>query len=350
MVATPLALIVAITMAEVLTPSEVHLSPLLVAAPAITASYAGPRLTAVVGSITVIDQVLIGLHFHALGTDVIQGQLAALVVVSAFLVSFSFIRDRNRQQLVQVRLVSKATQQALLPPLPAGLGPLRLACMYLAAEQEAHIGGDLYAAVHAPSGSRILIGDVRGKGLPAISDAALLLGAFREAARRRAILLDVVTHLDESVRADLEERDWESPEAWESFITAVVLEIPDDKPVVHVINCGHPPPLLIRDHHVTALQVSQPAPPLGLGELCEPAYHVETFDFRAGETLLLYTDGIARARCPSGVFYPLAERVTTCPGEDPDALVTHVHDDLLAHVGGHLGDDAAMVAIHRLPD
>ncbi|WP_424534273.1 hypothetical protein ACOZ38_28690 [Sphaerisporangium viridialbum] len=186
LVAMPLALIVAITMTEVLTPSEVHLSPLLVAATAITASYAGPRLTAVVGSITVIDQVLIGLHFQTLGTDVIQAQLAALVVVSALLVPFSFIRDRNRQQLTQARSVSEVTQQALLRPLPAGLGPLRLACMYLAAEQAAHIGGDLYAAVHTPSGSRIVIGDVRGKGLPATSDAALLLGAFRQAARHRA--------------------------------------------------------------------------------------------------------------------------------------------------------------------
>ncbi|WP_424534272.1 PP2C family protein-serine/threonine phosphatase [Sphaerisporangium viridialbum] len=159
-----------------------------------------------------------------------------------------------------------------------------------------------------------------------------------------------MTHLDESVRAELEERDRESPEAWENFVTAVVLEIPDDKPVVHVIDCGHPPPLLIRDHHVTALRVSQPATSLGLGDLCQPAFHVETFGFEAGDTLVLYTDGVAEARCPSGAFYPLAERVATCPGEGPDALVTRVRDDLLDHVGGHLGDDAAMVAVHRLPD
>jgi serine phosphatase RsbU (regulator of sigma subunit) len=40
----------------------------------------------------------------------------------------------------------------------------------MAAQAESLIGGDLYAAVRTPTGTRLIIGDVMGKGLTAISD------------------------------------------------------------------------------------------------------------------------------------------------------------------------------------
>jgi serine phosphatase RsbU (regulator of sigma subunit) len=348
LVAIPLALIVAITVADVLTPPEIVLSPLLITAPALTASFAGPWLTSLVCALTIADEVLLDLQGHILGTRAVQAQLAALVVVSVFLVMFAFVRDRHRRQLTRIRSVSEAAQRALLRPLPSRLGTLRLASMYLAAEEEAQIGGDLYAAARTPAGTRVVIGDVRGKGLPSVSEAALLLGAFREAARRHAGLLEIAMYLDESVRTDLEEHAEEFEEASENFITAMVLHISDDWPTVDLVSCGHPPPLLIRDGRMDALQVSRPGPPLGLGELSRYGYHVETFTFEEGDTLLLYTDGVIEARDRGGAFYPLVERVLTWSGDGPETLVDHIRGDLLAYVGGRLGDDAAMVAIQRL--
>ncbi|MEV7673081.1 hypothetical protein [Streptomyces sp. NPDC088752] len=46
-------MIVAVTVADVLLPPEVHLGPFLIAAPAVTASFAGPRVTALVGAVAV---------------------------------------------------------------------------------------------------------------------------------------------------------------------------------------------------------------------------------------------------------------------------------------------------------
>jgi serine phosphatase RsbU (regulator of sigma subunit) len=347
LVAIPLALIALITVLEVVVPREVRLTPLLVTAPAITASFAGPRLTALVGVVAILDHLLLNLGDGLIGTTVMRTELLALIVVTGFLVVFSFIRDRHKQELSRVRSVSEAAQHALLRPLPPRLGPLRVASVYLAAEEEAQIGGDLYAAVHAASGTRLVIGDVRGKGMPAVSDASLFLGAFREAARRWATLPEVVSHLEESVAAELADRAAECPEAIESFITAAVLEVPDDRPVLLMINCGHPPPLLVRSHEVTFLGVSRPTVPLGLGELGHMACQVAAFPFEAGDTLLLYTDGVVEARDPGGVFYPLAERVAKWPGGGPRTLVEHVRADLLDYVGGRLGDDAAMVAVQR---
>lgn len=53
------------------------------------------------------------------------------------------------------------------------------------------------------------------------------------------------------------------------------------------------------------------------------------------------------ARDPSGAFYPLADRIVW-DGAAPERLVGRIRDGLLAHVGGRLGDDAAMVAVERL--
>ncbi|MFF4796369.1 hypothetical protein ACFY2M_43640, partial [Streptomyces sp. NPDC001276] len=33
----------------------------------------------------------------------------------------------------------------------------------------------------------------------------------------------------------------------------------------------------------------------------------------------------------------------------PEALLDHIERDLLAHTGGRLGDDVALLAIHRAP-
>jgi serine phosphatase RsbU (regulator of sigma subunit) len=345
----PLALILVITAADIAAPEPIHLGSLLVAAPAITASFAGPLFTSVIGLLAVVSQVLIGAHDDELGTQNVQAQVIALALVSAFVVLFCYLRNRDRQELVRVRTVSEAAQRALLRPPPRRLGPLRLATSYLAAQAEAHIGGDLYGAVRTSLGTRLIIGDVRGKGLPAVSEAALLLGAFREAARRARTLPELAVDLEESVGFNQDGPSEGGPDVRESFITAAIFDIPDDEPVLKMVNCGHPPPLIMRDGRVTALDSARPAPPLGLGGLCDPCYTVETFAFKAGDVLLLYTDGVIEARNPAGTFYPLADRIVGWGQDAPQVLLCRVRDDLLAHVGGRLGDDAAMIAIRRLP-
>lgn len=81
----------------------------------------------------------------------------------------------------------------------------------------------------------------------------------------------------------------------------------------------------------------------------ESAFAAEAFAFEVGDIVLLYTDGVIEARDRAGTFYPLAERVAAWSGKGPHALLSYLCNDLLSHAGGHLDDDAAMVAIERLP-
>jgi serine phosphatase RsbU (regulator of sigma subunit) len=353
LVAVPLGLIVVITLVDVHSPTDIHLGPLLVIAPALTASIAGPRLTALVGLLAVGAQVLIAALHGGLTTANHISQIIAITLLSALIVIFCRAGERRRQELNRVRSVSEAAQRVLLRPPPRKVGPLRVAWLYLAAGDEAKIGGDLFAVVRAAHPStRALIGDVRGKGLASIGEASVVLGAFREGAHRHAQLPDLVAAMDDSVARNLEEVADTEHDAGEHFVTALVLDIPDDGPRAEMVTCGHPPPLLVRERQVTELAPRQSAPPLGMGELPVPPPHSDRFTFTAGDFLVLYTDGVIEARSPTGVFYPLAERVASfpsLPAGGPDSLLNHIHRDLLAHTGGQLDDDIALLVIERVP-
>lgn len=345
-------MIAIVTTVDILAPPDVHLGPFLVAAPAVTASFAGPRTTAFIGAVAVLAQAAVAMARTSL-TDLNHTfQIIALILISVIVTFFAYLRERHEKELIQLRSVAEAAQQVVLRPLPQRIGPLRIASVYLAAEAEAQIGGDLYAAARTAHGTRLIIGDVRGKGLEAIGDAALLLGAFRAAAHRQADLPALVAYLEGTVSSNLDDpgADPDDPDDHgEAFITAAVLDVPDKESTLDLINCGHPSPLLLRGGQVTALDVRRPAPPLGLTEFMDSDVAPEAFAFEPGDIILLYTDGVIEARDRSGTFYPLAERVAPWTGEHPDALLSRLCQDLLSHAGGSLGDDAAMVAIERMP-
>ncbi|MEU9101359.1 PP2C family protein-serine/threonine phosphatase [Streptomyces sp. NPDC048361] len=370
--AVPFAMIALVSVGDLLAPPDVHLGPFLAAAPAVTASFAGPRATAFIGAVAVLAQVVVAMVRGSV-TDLNHSfQIITLLLISVFVTLFAHLREVHEKELVQLRSVAEAAQLVVLRPLRERLGPLRVASVYMAAAAEAQIGGDLYAAARTAHGTRLIIGDVRGKGLEAVGDAALVLGAFRAAAHQEADLPSLAGYLERAVAPDLDGAQEQGAGAeagngsgtlddgdtavgaragdpGEAFITAALLDIPDTGRALRLVNCGHPPPLLLRGNRVIPLEVDQPSPPLGLVGLAPSQLLAETFPFEPGDILLLYTDGVLEARDESGGFYPLAERAAAWNGTGPRALLSHLRDDLLAHTPARsLGDDAAMVAIERL--
>ncbi|MFF2409391.1 PP2C family protein-serine/threonine phosphatase [Streptomyces sp. NPDC058092] len=355
LVAVPFALIALVTVVDIVSPPDVHLGPFLVAAPAVAATFTGPRMTAFVGAVAVLAQSLVAVGRTEVSDLNHTYQIVALILISAFVTFFAHLRERNEQAVTQLRSVAEAAQRVVLRPLPVRSGPLRIASVYLAAEAEAQIGGDLYAAARTSDGTRLIIGDVRGKGLSAIGEAASVLGAFHALSRQESRLQDLVAHLEVSVTPDqnFAVHDGggrgDDEDLAESFVTAAVLDIPDAAAELHLVSCGHPPPLLLRAGEAIPLLVRVPAPPLGLTHLLVTEHTAETFTFGVGDTLLLYTDGVIESRDRSGIFYPLRERAASRCGQAPEPLLQSLCADLVRHAGGRLGDDAALVAIERLP-
>lgn len=242
LVAIPFVLIVTITVLDIYTGRDVQLGPLLVIAPALTASLAGTRLTALAGVLAVAAQVFIVVSLDGLTTPNRLAQIIALTVLSALVVFTRFVRERRDRALSLARSVAETAQRVLLRPPPRRIGPLQVAWLYMSAQDEAEIGGDLFAFARAAhAATRVVIGDVRGNGLAAIGEASLVLGAFREGAHRYATLPELVAALEDSVSRNLEDVSDTEHDPGEHFITCLVLEIPDDAPsAAEMINCGHP--------------------------------------------------------------------------------------------------------------
>ncbi|POX59048.1 hypothetical protein C3492_34735 [Streptomyces sp. Ru62] len=311
--------------------------PLLAAGPALAGTVNGPRGVLCAGLLAAATGTALALA-HRVPTRELAAVLCALLAVTAASCLAGALRGRRERVLAAVRSVAEAAQQALLQPVPETVGPFQVAVRYSAAAAEARIGGDLYALVPTPYGVRLIVGDVRGKGLPAVGTAALVLGVFREAAHEEPDLLAVVSRIERSLARNLGPDD---------FVTAVVAGCPAAGHL-EVVNCGHAPPLLVSAAgEVGAVEPAHPAPPLGLRALSGQKPFLQRLPFTVGDQLLLYTDGVTEARDHQRAFYPLAEGVARHLSDEPDRTLTALHGELLAHVGGRLHDDAALLLLRK---
>ena len=238
-------------------------------------------------------------------------------------------------QLAAITRVAEAAQHAILAPMPPRVGPLRLAASYVSAAQDALVGGDMYEVVARGDAVRLLIGDVRGKGLEAVRMATVVLGHFRSAAVECEDLSDLARQVDERLRPYLGDED---------FVTALVAEVAADG-TCDVIACGHPAALLVQDGELR--QVGQEdSLPLGLGADPRPV----RVHLAPGSRLLLFTDGLLEARAPGGAFVEPAAVLSSLTSEpDLDAALAQVLDALSEAIGGRLGDDLALLVAEYDP-
>ncbi|MFD9032247.1 PP2C family protein-serine/threonine phosphatase [Streptomyces sp. NPDC059567] len=332
----PVLIVSVIVVVDLLGGAGLTWLPLLAAGPALAATTNGPRGVLCVGLLAGVLGVTLGMRDGAPGHE-LAAALSALGAVTLASGLASALRGRRERVLAAVRSVAEAAQQALLQPVPAVVGPFQVAVRYSAAAAEARIGGDLYALVPTPYGIRLIVGDVRGKGLPAVGVAALVLGVFREAAYEEPDLLAVVDRIERSLARNLRCDD---------FVTAVVAGHPRPG-VLEVVNCGHAPPLLVRGSRVVPVEPAHPAPPLGLRALTGEIPALHELPFADGDQLLLYTDGVTEARDRGRRFYPLSERLAQHVSDEPTRTLAALHDELLAHVGGRLHDDAALLLLRK---
>lgn len=207
---------------------------------------------------------------------------------------------------------------------------------YTSAVAEARIGGDLYEMVASLHGIRVIVGDVQGKGLAAVETAAVVLGAFQEAAHDEPDLVGLGERLERSVARELE---------GERFVAAVLAEISERDEVVF-LNYGHPAPMVVR--HNGDVDFPQPlvhALPLGLGAHGSEGPKPCRVDFEPGEQLLLYTGGVTETRDADGSFYPLGDRTDLLKEPDAERALEALREDLVRHASGPLHDDAAMLLL-----
>lgn len=342
----PALLIVSGVVFDVLTPSHYSSAPFFACSPLIAAALLshGATLVTAVTALTAMTTLTIIRRVPHTGAAVTE--IATVLAVAALALGINRVVRRGDRKLASVRCIAEAAQRAVLPVPPARIGGLRVAARYLAAEADARIGGDLFAVQETPYGVRAIVGDVRGKGLGAVEAVAVVVGAFREAAEQERTLEGLAVRLERALQREGARRA--NLDQSEGFTTAVLAEVPPGTTALRLVNRGHPPPLLLHaDGTVGEAHPGAPALPLGMGELGVWPDRVEEWEFPAGSTLLLFTDGVTEARDAEGNFYDPLQRLSGKQFRNPEALLDALTADVARHAGGPADDDMALLAIRR---
>ncbi|MEW2808904.1 PP2C family protein-serine/threonine phosphatase [Streptomyces massasporeus] len=339
---SPVVLTVLIAVLAFSTPREIAFSRLLPAAPALAAAMWPVLPTVLLGAFCLLLMTVLSLFYTDLGTQYTSAAIVAVTLAAAY---GSHVRLQREEVLFQLRLVADAAQKVLLRPLPRRIGDLEIESLYLAAQEQARIGGDFYEALGTPHGVRLLIGDVRGKGLSAVGVASAVIGSFREAAYDEPDLQGIIHRLETTVTRH--SAAFPTQDQPEHFATALLAEIPPDGGRIRLLNCGHPPPLIAHCGKVRVLDPTVPSPPLNLASLIGDRYWVDSVAFSPGDQLLLYTDGVSETRDHAGRFFPLPDWMRLQDLEQPRELLGALHRDLLRHGGGRLDDDIAALTLRR---
>lgn len=316
------------------------LLPLLVVGPAVAAALGGAVYTLAAGVTAVAACLMFGereMHMAVYHRQVVVAFLAA-VGVTAFCMLAAWLRDGRTRELAQVKVVAEAAQKVLLRPVPCQVGSVQMAVRYLSASYGARVGGDLYEVAVTPDRVRLIVGDVEGKGLPAVQTAAAVTGVFREAAHEEGDLPAIVARIEASLARELGE---------EEFVTAVLAEISPDQDKIELITCGHPAPLLLGAGPPRPASPDPGTLPLGLGHLCATPRIPVTVAFEPGDELLFYTDGASEARNKAGEFFPLPACTSVSAGHNPATLVDRLSDEITRYVGHAPEDDVALLLLYK---
>lgn len=225
-------------------------------------------------------------------------------------------------------------QRGLLPSRDARAGGWGISYRYQPASV---VSGDYCDYLVTDNGDLVfMVGDISGKGI-----AASMLMAHLRATLHALIQMNLP--LDQVMaRAS---RLFSESALPNQYATLVLGRAAGDGGV-EIANAGHPPPLLLRDGRID--RVDSTGLPLGMFRDAE--FQVSRWSLSPGETLVLYTDGVAEAEDGAGHAYGderLSAIVAASAGLEPPAMVQSFVRDLAAFQAGRKPQDDVTVAALR---
>ena len=244
--------------------------------------------------------------------------------------------ERSRSYANEHRIAA-VLQESLLPSAQRNVGPARVAARYLPAATEASVGGDWFETVDLP-GERlaVAVGDVVGSGI----GAAAAMGQIRSAVRVLALagkrpmeLLATMDAFAESIEGA-------------SMSTAAYAELDTRTGRLTYACAGHPPPLVVGPGGARFLEGGR-RPPLSIPPVVAAPSDASD-QLGAGETLVLYTDGLIERRdeAVDEGLHRLAAVAIDLSDRGPDALAERIVAQMLPDGAA---DDAAVLCVRYEP-
>ena len=217
-------------------------------------------------------------HFSQLRIDLLKAVAAqaAAAIDNARLLAESLESERLEEQ---VRMAADV-QKRLVPQTAPTAEGLDLASIYVPCYE---LGGDFLDFIELPDANLgLVVADVAGKGIPASLIMASVRASLRAQVDNHYYLYEVLRRVNAMVCHDTEPSE---------FITLFYGVIDTRNRRFTYCNAGHPPAMLLRDGKVTEL----PGGNMVLGVNPDEDFTQSFVELKAGDVLLLYTDGLGEA-------------------------------------------------------
>ncbi len=249
------------------------------------------------------------------------------------------------QEAVQLATVRRhlsmaaEVQQRMIPDQPPVVEGFELGAIYVPCYE---LGGDFYDFIPLSEDNwGVAICDVVGKGVR----ASLLMASVRASLRGHAVNIYEMSRVLDKVNRDLVADSLIS-----DFATMFYGVLDVDERRLTYANAGHPPPLLVRDGKLCHLETGGWV----LGIQPGTHYRHDSFEFRRGDLLVMYTDGLADAMNFADESFGV-ERIERSVMEadamncSAQSVVKHIVWNMRKHAGlTQRTDDTTLVAIRAL--
>ncbi|HEX6542689.1 MAG TPA: SpoIIE family protein phosphatase [Ktedonobacterales bacterium] len=263
---------------------------------------------------------------------------AAPAVRVAQLVQEQQAEARRRERMEQEMRIARIIQQTLLPQELPQLDCWQLAAYYQPARA---VGGDFYDFLAFEDGRLgLVIGDVTDKGVPAALVMATTRSMLRTAAQRGDSPGEVLERANNLLFPDIPPK---------MFVTCLYAILDPTTGRLQYANAGHDLPYLA--HAGAASELRATGMPLGL----MPDMHYEEKEVRmvAGDTLLLYSDGLVEAHNPEREMFSFP-RLMSLVGQygASGALIEYLLNELRSFtgIGWEQEDDVTLVTLQHTGD
>ena len=270
------------------------------------------------------------------GTTVtLRGRARAIVSDGEVVRMLGTVQDvSERRELEREHRIADTLQRALLPQRLPDVAGVVFSSRYVPAEEGSSAGGDWYDVIDLLDGTvAFVIGDVAGHGI----DAASVMGQVRTAVRAYGLEGHGATTVVGLVH-DLLRSFYDG----EQMVTMLYVVVDPMTLEAHVVNAGHPPPLVIDPDRGAAFLEAPTGLPLGLS--WDLPYQESHARLRPGATLVLYTDGLVDRRdvALGEGLERLRSEADRSRGRGVDELCGALLDGLLP---ADASDDVAIVAV-----
>jgi sigma-B regulation protein RsbU (phosphoserine phosphatase) len=251
--------------------------------------------------------------------------------------------DAVREALARDLRIAREIQMGILPADLAAATKGTDLDVHAVIEPAREVGGDLYEVLRA-SDQRVVValGDVSGKGIPAALFMAVAVTVLRTLARQ-------IAEPDEILRRLNDELAEQNPRGM--FVTLQCLVFDLDQRRVLCAGAGHHQLAIVSPGHPPRLAFPSSGRPAGL----MPFNPIErqTLSLEAGDTFVLFSDGVSEAMNPDDDFYG-EERLLAALAATAEMTTAETVTRVLADVrrfaaGAKQSDDITLIAARYAP-